>query len=169
MAGRLEVRSTPGRGSTFAVILPRTSMTPAVAQPILAAIATDTLRGKRVLVVDDDMSIVDATTRVLESWGCDVQTASSGETAVASALQTAPDLLLTDYRLSEIGNGADVIEAVRRCLQRPVPAVIVTGDITPEQLARASAGGHPVLHKPVSPARLRAALSSAMTSAAAAV
>jgi len=121
----------------------------------------DNLRGRRVLVIDDEASILEAMRDVLEGWGCQVSCADS----IAAALEQLqasphkPDLVLSDYRLRDRVNGFDAIRAVRRAVgEEALPAILVSGDTAPDVLRLASGFGCPLLHKPVSPARLRAAL-----------
>ena len=47
--------------------------------------------------------------------------------------------------------GAEAIAALRAELQRPVPALLITGDTAPERLREAQATGVKLLHKPVLP------------------
>ncbi|MEY8878984.1 MAG: hybrid sensor histidine kinase/response regulator, partial [Leptothrix sp. (in: b-proteobacteria)] len=56
------------------------------------------------------------------------------------------DLLITDQRLNA-ATGLDVIEAVRS-YGGPVPALVITGDTAPADLARLAVSKVPVLHKP---------------------
>jgi hypothetical protein len=53
----------------------------------------------------------------------------------------------------------DTIDSVRQVLGWSVPALIITGDTSVGALKHAHTHGYPVLHKPVRPVKLRAALS----------
>ena len=83
----------------------------------------------RVLLVEDDMAVRDATRLLLKVEGYRV-------TAVASlteALETLPnidgvDLLVTDFHLRDGETGIQVIAALREALQAPLKAVLITGD-----------------------------------------
>ncbi len=79
-----------------------------------------------------------------------------------------PDAIVADYRLREGRTGTTAIAQVRQRLGWPVPAAILTGDTAPERLMETSASGFLLLHKPVQPGRLRAALSSLRQEAASA-
>jgi hypothetical protein len=46
-----------------------------------------------------------------------------------------------------------------------VPAIVITGDTAPERLREAAAGGHVLLHKPVSPQQLREYMAGASAAA----
>jgi CheY-like chemotaxis protein len=120
------------------------------------------LKNWAVLVIDDEPSICRSTTEVLSRWGCRSLAAESATEAIArlAAEQFEPDAIIADYRLREGRTGAEAIDEVRRTLGRQVPALILTGDTAPERLIEARASGCLLLHKPMQPARLRAALAS---------
>jgi CheY-like chemotaxis protein len=61
-------------------------------------------------------------------------------------------------RLGSGEDGLQTIERVRQALRHPLPAVLVTGDTSPEQIARIHDSGHRALFKPVLPRELYAAL-----------
>jgi len=160
---RVNLRSAPGKGSCFYLRLPdcRTSG-PAVAEPPgsgLPASAFD--RTETVLVVDDDKQVLDSMQILLQSWGYRVLAARSLEQALAMLGDDAdrPQLVVSDFRLAADVTGIDVISAVLRTLDADVPAIIVTGDTSPQGISQASASGYQVLHKPLDPSQLRATMS----------
>jgi signal transduction histidine kinase/ActR/RegA family two-component response regulator len=158
--------SDEGKGSRFSVRIPSgdpQAVRPAQEMPHLPA---DVLRGKVILVLDNEISIRRGMEALLGRWGCHVLSAGSEVEAVASATQSPPDLLIADLRLAAASTGSDAIQAVSRALGAEVPALIITGDTSVESLQRARALGRPVLHKPVQPARLRAALSQLLVAPA---
>ncbi|MDB5972355.1 MAG: response regulator [Hydrocarboniphaga sp.] len=152
---RIEVASAIGRGSSFAFELPLAAAPAIVATaPAPAALPA---RGSA-LVVDDDRSIREGTIGLLEQWG--LNTASAG--CVDSALpllqaQPAFDYLLCDLQLREIDDGWRVIEAARRA-SASTRLLLISGDTAAATLRRARENGVIVLTKPVTPAKLRAAL-----------
>ncbi len=155
----LTLRSQPGRGSCFAVALP------------LAKDAAETkdngpqrtqgafARGL-IVVIDDELAIRKAMSSLLWAWGHDVIAAASGDeaTRLLSACPVRPDLVICDYRLRDGENGIAVIERLRADYNEPIPAMLITGDTAPDRLADAQASGLLLLHKPVSNAKLRAAI-----------
>ena len=167
---RIEVASTPGRGSVFRLTVPR------AAPPASAAIAAPTaaeidLRGLAVLVIDDEAPIRQALAELLQAWGCgDCVVAADAEEALALLAQRAlaPDAIVCDYRLAQ-GNGVDVVARLREALGANVPALIVTGDISAERLVDIARSELPVMHKPVNPARLREWLGELATAGSGAV
>jgi signal transduction histidine kinase/ActR/RegA family two-component response regulator len=157
--------SQPGRGSTFAVTVPRGRL-PATESADSSPTPLD-LTARRILAIDDDPEILEATRRLLEQWGCRVAVASSLEDVAEGldALGAPPDAVVADHRLAGDVTGFDVIAAVRRHSDRAVPAVVVTGNTDPDAVAAIRAHGFPLLSKPVAPARLRAALAELIDAA----
>jgi CheY-like chemotaxis protein len=65
-------------------------------------------------------------------------------------------LVLCDMWLGDGANGIDVLRRLAALPVPPVAAILVSGDTRPETLRAAGEAGYPLLHKPVSPAKLRA-------------
>jgi PAS domain S-box-containing protein len=149
----LEVRSAPGRGSSFAVMVPLAAAGgPALPQPNPAG--ED--RTGTVLVVEDEPLVRTGLEAMLQDWGHTVLTAGSVEETVAVLEQgTVPDALITDYRLQAGRTGLDVVRVVHERLGRPIPVTIITGDTAAERMVEAKRAGFRLLHKPVGPAELR--------------
>jgi signal transduction histidine kinase/CheY-like chemotaxis protein len=147
----LSLSSRPGKGSVFKFVLPLTELdSPLQAPGLLGTLPKDL----RVLVIDDDEAVCSGMVRLLESWGCQCQAASSVKDAIAAARVCAPSIIISDYRLREQQTGAQVIGALRAAAGMNLPALIITGDTAPERLREASASGDPLLHKPVKPEQL---------------
>jgi CheY-like chemotaxis protein len=157
---RISVASRPGKGSVFAVEVPR-GQKAAMPPVVVSAVGTnDSLRGAFVLVVDDDAMVCAAMQSQLTGWGCKVATAANGDDAV-TALESSdrlPDALLCDYRLPGEETGISVVRRLREMALYEIPAALVSGDTAPESLRMAKASGLPLLAKPVAPAKLRALL-----------
>ncbi len=156
---RLELTSEPGRGTAFRVYAPRTAL-PRLTEPDFSGGYADS-RSALILAIDDEQAIRVAMTELLKSWGHRVIAVGGGDEAIAAlARAPTPDLIICDYRLRGRENGLEVIRRMRAAMGSMVPAILVTGDTAPENIRQALAGGHPLLHKPLSHARLRAAVSS---------
>lgn len=156
----LRLRSTPGRGSTFAISVPRGEREEANALPY--ALPVDDLQGRAVLLVDDDALVREAAAAILERFGCVVVVAESGEEALElmQASGFTPEAMLVDYRLRGASTGVEVIGQVTTHCARIVPAALLTGDTAPDRLREVQASGYALCHKPLSGAKLRALLSS---------
>jgi signal transduction histidine kinase/CheY-like chemotaxis protein len=160
---RLVVSSRPGRGTMFRVGIPVGGL-PEI-QDVTAA--ADTLpmplpvpQPRTVLIVDDEESIRQGLTLLLEEWGYQALAAGTVEQAgrVVGRLDAPPDLILSDLHLGDGPDGIAAIDAVRRQCGFDVPAILITGDTSHDELRRATDSGHPVLFKPVQPRKLLNAL-----------
>ncbi len=156
---QLALRSTPGRGSTFSVSVPRGNPSPH--ETSAASAVTGALPGKTVLLIDDDAAIRASAAELLERWDCVAVTAESATEALE--LMTAsgfyPNAILADYRLRGGVTGVSAIRAIQaRC--GALPAAILTGDTDPDRLREARDSGFPLMHKPLTAAKLRALLSN---------
>ncbi|UUX96264.1 ATP-binding protein [Aquabacterium sp. J223] len=159
---RLEMTSEVGRGTCFRLHLPRRAVVvvpPVVVRPAEREPATPLpVRAAdgpplAVLLVDDEPEIVRAIENLLTLKQWPVRAARDGDEALSRLADGwRPDVLLVDYRLPG-DNGLRVIERLRAWLG-PVPAVMVTGDATPQRLREAGGAGIPIVHKPINGDRL---------------
>ncbi len=159
----LSLRSVPGRGSCFSLALPlATAVEPALSAPEIEQLpAASALDGRRILVIEDEAAIRDGLRDLLQEWGCRVSTAASVADALAQAEgQGTIDAVISDMGLPGQGNGIDAIAALRQCHGATLPALLVTGDTSQAALQAAHAANLVMLHKPIKPGRLRAALSN---------
>ena len=74
------------------------------------------MKGLRILVVDDDESLVAIISEVLEDDGYDVTTASSGEEAIELFRNTRFPLVITDIRMPGM-TGIELLQAVKRSVK----------------------------------------------------
>ncbi|WP_247878207.1 chemotaxis protein CheB [Azospirillum sp. TSO22-1] len=159
------VRSTPGKGSVFEIVVPVAEDAQAVEDPSIEP-ALDGA-GRRVLVIDDDPVVLDSIRQYLAEHGFDVSAAVDRETAVALFTpQRPPQLVIADYRLAGEETGAEVIRRLRSAFGIAVPGIILTGDTSPERIREASRSGFSLLHKPIAPPDLSAAVRSALADGA---
>ena len=158
----IEVRSQPGRGSRFTVTVPlaRGEEQRAVDAVLVEnwARAND-LSGRRILLVENDPDVLEATRWLLAQWGADVM-AARDLASVRERLQGAatPDVIVADYHLDRDENGLQAIALARSLTRAEIPSVIVTADQGGETTELARAAGCEILRKPVKPAQLRAVL-----------
>lgn len=150
----LEVWSQPGQGTRFSLTLPLSEQTPThflegVTEPLDSP---RTLGGLAIMIIDDDEPVRDGVVALLEQLGCEVLASSDQNSAIEELIDKdrVPDLMLADYQLLDGATGVDVIEAVREEVNEDVPAILVTGDTTPEPVQAAQKYGFGLLHKPVS-------------------
>ena len=149
----LSVRSRPGRGSVFAIELPRGQ-----AEIVAPAQRLATCRSLRIALVEDNSMVRAALALALQNLGHQVIAAASGNALLAALGQLPPDIVLSDYRLAHGETGFDVITAVRQALGADLPAIVITGDTDPELIVSMSRRGMAVLHKPLDMKQLQAHL-----------
>lgn len=113
------------------------------------------LGGLRVLLIEDNYNVLQATAMLLRKWGCDVQTASATPEASVDC-----DLVVTDFDLDRSGTGADCIRYLSELHGRRIPAIVITGHAIQHVQQSLNDPRIPVLSKPVRPAELRSLLLS---------
>ena len=155
----IEVKSTVGKGSVFAVTVP---LAPADKRAIEASIVPRSqpslANDKLVLVIDDDPLVLEGMSGIFRKWGCRVITADSDSKALKAVTEQddLPDLIISDYHLANGRTGIETVEWLRGELSAPIPAFLISGDTDPATLHEAKVKGFHLLHKPVDPMALRA-------------
>ena len=156
----LRVDSRPGLGSRFAIELPRVAPKSSSAPAPLDIASGEhppLLAGAQVAVIDDELAVVDGMRALYSAWGADVVAAASGDDLLAALGETGryPDLIVADYRLARGELGSDVVARLRDELGLPIPAVLISGDLSVATQRVMKASDCEVLVKPVLPGELR--------------
>ncbi|MEO8758270.1 MAG: PAS-domain containing protein [Devosia sp.] len=160
----LELSSVEGRGSRFSLYLPQGKIVKPAAGDGERPIETASLKGLRILCVDNERAVIDAMEGLLRGWGCDVRSARSLKDIDKDGTLVGwlPDMVLMDYHLDQT-SGLDAVEWLRHNVGGHLPAALVTADRTAAVRALAEERGIAVVTKPVKPAALRAAISGLAT------
>jgi len=160
MGLELNMDSEVGVGTEFRILLP--SGDPAQIHMPEALPSLQGANGMHVLVIDDERQVLQSMKHMLEGWGAEVMLAESARDALkAIALSSvAPDVVLSDYRLRNNDTGVDAVATIRESLELDLPAVIITGDTSPERLKEVTRAGIEVMHKPVDPDELLSTLNT---------
>ena len=132
------------------------AMVPPPAQPAAALLPAEPLAGRRVLVIDDDSTVREATRGQIAQWGCHVSVASDGVQALARWRADHPELVITDLQLADGEDGLALAIRLREAGAGRV--VVVTADTSPARWQAVRDAGFTVLAKPLRPAKLRALL-----------
>ena len=154
------VRSTPGRGSLFGVLVPYgrpRRRTQSHADAAMSKVATPSLA---IAVIDDDPGVRQGLAATLAKWGHRPFAAATATEAVVQFIgaDLSPDFIISDYHLAGSIKGDAAIEEVRREFDRVPAAAIMTSDPDPRLHAAAREKGFDMLAKPLSLTALRALL-----------
>ncbi|HZT16113.1 MAG TPA: response regulator transcription factor [Gaiellaceae bacterium] len=103
----------------------------------------------RILVVDDESSIVDAVATALRYEGYEVDEAGSGREALAKATEAEPDLIVLDWMLPDL-EGIEVGRRIRALGQRGAILFLTAKDATENKVEALRAGGDDYVTKPFS-------------------
>jgi DNA-binding NtrC family response regulator len=105
-------------------------------------------RRPKILVVDDEASVLVTYRMILEQQGYDPIAAISSIEALDAVQNTDFDLLMCDLSLEESHTGFEIFDAARR--RNPsVPCVLLTGYASHEAVEEAERQGIAVLFKPI--------------------
>jgi CheY-like chemotaxis protein/anti-sigma regulatory factor (Ser/Thr protein kinase) len=150
MSHALHVQSVPGQGSIFTVTMARAQTPERVVESLASApteLADDHgLAGLNVLVIDNVELLLVSMSKTLSGWGCEVRSARNMAEAVQSAYQQWPDLVVSDHHLGDREpNGLELIKGLReqgaREGRKRLPALLMTGDVSPQLEAQAREAG----------------------------
>ncbi len=156
---KLELTSILGKGTAFRVNVvadpapyePSAKSTPK-GNPVYG------LSNTKVLLIENDIPVLEAMTALMKRWTCDVRVASHQEAALAQLEpgKWTPEIIIADEHLDFGTLGSKTILAVRSAVNRHVPAVIVTADLSETLSSTARDARIELMQKPLRPAELRA-------------
>ncbi len=133
--GSISVTSAPGEGATFTIELPVSQNLPAPAEKTPAktpAVSVNEGVGKRVLVIDDEDTILQMIREVLTRSGYKVDVALNGESALERLRQYHYDLALCDWKMPGL-NGRQIYEKLNAANPEMSRRMIfITGDVVNE-------------------------------------
>ena len=155
--GTVEIDSREGEGSTFRIRLPLyAAEVPGRAEPIIDAHGRQRLR---VLAVDDESSVRDILTHLLESEGHRVVTAGNAREALERFHEEAFDLVITDMAMP--GMSGEQLASTLKTLSPRLPIMLLTGFGAFLDPARAPAVDV-VASKPITLEELRRSIEAAL-------
>jgi PAS domain S-box-containing protein len=143
MGGTVDVESTSGKGSQFSVTLPASVVSPrreavaglesGIGLPIKADSpprpGQNSLRGLKILVIEDHHGTRSATAQILESEGAEVLQAADGRSGLKMLREQQPHILLLDLMLPDI-DGKQVLAELRKNRPQQLQLILVlTGDL----------------------------------------
>lgn len=155
---RLDLRSAPGRGSTFSVALTTTRARPSERGLALAPApsAQEAPLELTALIVENDAEMTQALSQLLEQWGVNVLDVASAEEALALLEETGvePELCLVDYQLGTGMDGLSCLAAMERLLPASTLRCLMTATRSDQLQRQARDLSADLLNKPILPATL---------------
>jgi two-component system, chemotaxis family, CheB/CheR fusion protein len=149
---KISVRSRLGKGSVFIIEVPL-GQPEATARPDPSQNAAQLSTPSRgtILIAEDDEAVRELLQLLLDDDGHRTFVAADGHKALALARErsSAPNLVIADYNLPNGLNGLEMIVRLRSQLQREIPAIVLTGDISTGTLREIARYGCVHLNKPV--------------------
>jgi CheY-like chemotaxis protein len=159
--GQISVSSEPGRGTTFRVLLP--VIQDFQAEPTRHSAERLPLGTERILVVDDEPTICEATSALLQNLGYRVDTELDSPRALAllTLNPDAYDLVLTDFTLPQM---TGIALATELHALRPALPILLCSGLTPPLDAKGQAllGIRDFIQKPFTAQRLAQAVRVAL-------
>ncbi len=148
--------SVEGRGSRFSLYAPISEMTPATkTDDPKSDASTSVLRGKYVLLCDDEPIVLEGLRRLFVSAGALVDTAESmaGFDAILADDCRIPDVIVADIRLRVGPTGIEVAERIRQhfAWAGVLPVAFITGELVSPRTLRDFAEPFVLLRKSSAP------------------
>jgi len=158
-------RSRIGRGSVFEFRLPLERSlgavsTQSVSKPSFENVSQISFaQGKRFVIVEDDALVAEAICKALVMIGGEVEYFDTAEEALLHANIECAHCYIADYMMGGTLNGIQFLNQLRKKMDKPIRAVVMTGDTSPSFIREAETCDWPVLYKPVNISKLISLLS----------
>lgn len=165
LGGSIHLESALGKGSTFSVEIPLAlAKVPLTKNPPLHKKPDTAIKGKLILLVEDDPITQEMMLFFFEEIGVRYQLAVNGIDGVQKALEIHPDLILMDMHMPEM-NGSEAIRHIRSHQDfETLPIIVLSADAFSEQEEQArTLGITDYLTKPIDLSTLLATLSQHLT------
>jgi CheY-like chemotaxis protein len=121
------------------------------------------LKGLRVLVIEDDPDTLALNVRMLERAGAETLLAANMKEAIEAFRSGSPDVLLCDLDLGESVGGCDLLRSLNDVMGRSIPAIALSGTSKGQAGERArKAGFSAYLQKPTTAPALTRAIKAAL-------
>lgn len=160
---KLELNSEADKGSSFTLYIP-IGKTENIVFPASTG-ELPSLRGTKLVIIDDDPSILIGMEVLLHTYGCETIVGPDAPTVINACRSenSLPDVIIADYHLGTGGSGTRAVDDIRDALGYPIPAVLVTGDTSDESEQDAADRSMKILFKPVASETLIATIAGELT------
>ncbi|AEX85821.1 hypothetical protein XO10_07020 [Marinitoga sp. 1135] len=155
--GKIEVSSSPNKGSIFSIYLPTTT-DKIIFNEMDIIYETTNLKGKNILIVDDEIGIRKNLKKQFEKMGATVYTAHCVKNGIElyEKFKDIIDIVITDYMMPE-ETGDKLVEYIRR-YNPDVKIVVITGYLSDEVREKLEKFNVLILNKPFEFAELITAI-----------
>ena len=157
--GTVTIASEPGKGTTISLMLPRARQQPEAAVRAVADAGKSSLKGIRVLLVEDDPNLKQLVGQMLSEQGIDVLAATTAAEGVALFGSNTVDAVVSDMVMPGEMGGLDLARKLR-AWRKDFPVVLMTGFSA--AVGPAAAEGFTVLRKPFTMAALASTLEDSL-------
>lgn len=157
MGSRIQVRTAPGRGSTFSLVLDETAAPPADDDLAVPAGPAEEAAALRILVLDDEQPVREAMRSLLSAWGHEVVLAANPREALQQA--GVFDLMLSDLRLGSGLSGLAAAQALQ-AVGKARNVVVLTGETAHATRAEVERAGYALIYKPAGAQALQEAIAA---------
>lgn len=156
--------SRHGRGTVFEFRLPLADSPMPTDKKPLPQIATEAsvisrLAGRRIAIIEDDSMVAKAIALALEARGMIVSTCESAEEALTQPGILSADIHISDFRLPGM-DGLQFLGTLQQRTEKPLKAILLTGDTSPERIKLLQSSCWTVLFKPADLQKLLAAMAA---------
>lgn len=154
LKGSIQLKSKPGKGSEFIIIIPVIKLKEAEKLIEIPEISKLNLSGKNILVVDDESSQLALSKELIKSVGMNCDTAADGAEALTKLESRKYDLVLTDIQMPEV-DGFQLVKAIKESPKyAQTPVLAVSGRTNVSSNAYSAAGFSGNIIKPYKPSDL---------------
>lgn len=122
-----------------------------------------TLRGRRLLLIDDDVEVRHAMASLFGTWGCETLIARDRDDLFSRlSPEEVPDLIISDLNLPGDVDGDALVKEIRDYYARPIPGLIITGNTGSSTEEQEDGNALMRLYKPLRATQLRLAIVHAL-------
>ena len=161
MGSRIEVRTAPGRGSTFSLVLEEAAAPPGsevqAGEALPEPVGNAPLAPIRILVLDDEQPVREAMRSLLSGWGHEVALAANPREALQHG--GVFDLMLSDLRLGSGLSGLAAAQALQ-AVGKARNVVILTGETAHANRMEVERAGYALIYKPADARALQDAIAA---------
>lgn len=157
----ISLSSDIGVGTNFSLTFERGEPS-ALPQESREKTSLNKVKGKTILVIDDERDILFGIQKLLTRWGAEVICCESIDQALEKLEVlsiSSIDVVISDYRLRDGKNGVDAIEKIKAYYPyNNISCFLLSGDTSTEHLKSIKDLGYYILHKPIQALALRSVL-----------